>query len=280
MKRLLPLLSVVLLLCASCRRNADSVVAQVYQYKLYNSEVQEGMPMGLSQEDSLAMARDFIDSWVKEKLLLYEAERHLSPREKNFDREMTDYRNSLLVQRYLDKIWMDDTAGNAVTEREITDFARSLDNRYTVEKEIVRVNYVKMPTRSDKLPQVREILFDETRRTEQKDALVTMLGDSIEYLLDDDEWLYLDDLQNEVSFQIDIQKFGGRGSALRIEKEVGENSVLLVILDYRSQRSVNETKEERAAAGMLLMNQRRTQVINQYVQKLYDQAMKEGKIVQ
>ena len=280
MKRLLPLLSVAFLLCASCRRNADPVVAQVYQYKLYNSEVQEGMPMGLSQEDSLAMARDFIDSWVKEKLLLHEAERHLSPREKNFDREMTDYRNSLLVQRYLDKIWMDDTAGNAVTEREITDFARSLDNRYTVEKEIVRVNYVKMPTRSDKLPQVREILFDETRRTEQKDALVTMLGDSIEYLLDDDEWLYLDDLQNEVSFQIDVQKFGGRGSALRIEKEVGENSVLLVILDYRSQRSVNETKEERAAAGMLLMNQRRTQVINQYVQNLYDRAMKEGKIVQ
>ena len=280
MKRLLPLLSVAFLLCASCRRNADPVVAQVYQYKLYNSEVQEGMPMGLSQEDSLAMARDFIDSWVKEKLLLHEAERHLSPREQNFDREMTDYRNSLLVQRYLDKIWMDDTAGNAVTEREITDFARSLDNRYTVEKEIVRVNYVKMPTRSDKLPQVREILFDETRRTEQKDALVTMLGDSIEYLLDDDEWLYLDDLQNEVSFQIDVQKFGGRGSALRIEKEVGENSVLLVILDYRSQRSVNETKEERAAAGMLLMNQRRTQVINQYVQNLYDRAMKEGKIVQ
>ncbi|MCR4826925.1 MAG: hypothetical protein K5882_08255 [Bacteroidales bacterium] len=280
MKRFLPLLSAALLLCASCRRNADPVVAQVYQYKLYKSELQEGMPVGLSQEDSLAMARDFIDSWVKDKLLLHEAERHLSPREKNFDREMTDYRNSLLVQRYLDKIWMKDTANNAVTEGEIMDFARSLDGRYTVEKEIVRVNYVKMPTRSDKLPQVREILFDETRRTEQKDALVTMLGDTIEYLLDDDEWLYLDDLQNEVSFQIDVQKFNGRGSDLRIEKEVGENTVLLVILDYRSQRSVNETREERAAAGMLLTNRRRTQVINQYVQELYDRAMKEGKIVQ
>ena len=280
MNRLLPLLSVAFLFCTSCRRNADPVVAQVYQYKLYNSEVQEGMPIGLSQEDSLAMVRDFIDSWVKEKLVLHEAERHLSPREKNFDREMTDYRNSLLVQRYLDKIWMKDTANNVVSESEIADFARSLDDRYTVEKEIVRVNYVKMPTRSDKLPQVREILFDENRRTEQKDALVAMLGDSIEYLLDDDEWLYLDDLQNEVSFQIDVQKSGGRGSALRIEKEVGENSVLLVILDYRSQRSVNETKEERASAGMLLMNQRRTQMINQYVQELYDRAMKEGKIVQ
>jgi hypothetical protein len=238
------------------------------------------MPSGISQEDSLALVRNFIDNWVKEKLVLHEAERRLTPREKNFDREMTEYRNSLLVQRYLDKIWIKDTTNNPVPEREIVEFAHSLDDRYTVEKEIVRVNYVKMPTSSDLLPRVREILFDESRRVEQKDVLVAMLGDSIEYLLDDDEWLYLDDLQNEVAFQIDVQKLAGHNNTLQIEKEVGDNSALLVILDYRSQRSVNETKEERAAAGMLLMNQRRTKFVNQYVQKLYDKAVKEGKIVQ
>ena len=280
MKKTLLWLSFALLLCSSCRRNEDPVVAQVYQYKLYTSEVQAGMPSGLSQEDSLALVRDFIDNWVKEKLILHEPERHLSPREKNFDREMTEYRNSLLTQRYLDKIWMNDTANNAITDREILNFAHSLDDRYTVEKEIVRVNYVKLPTNSELLPHVRDILFDENKRVEQKDVLIAMLGDSIEYLLDDDEWLYLDDLQNEVSFQIDAQKVGGRNSALQIEKEVGENSVLLVMLDYRAQRSVNETKEERAAAGMLLLNQRRTQVVNQYIQNLYDRALKEGKIVQ
>ena len=278
MKHTLALLSVVLVLCASCRRNADPVVAQVYQYKLYSSEVQAGMPSGLSKEDSLVLVRDFIDNWVKEKLVLHEAEHRLSPREKNFDRELTEYRNSLLIQRYLDKIWMTDTANNTVSEQAISDFARSLDDRYTVEKEIVRVNYVKMPTRSDKLPLVKEILFNEDQRVAKKEALVTMLGDSIEYLVDDDEWLYLDDLQNEISFQIDMQKYSG--SVMRVEKEVGENTVLLVILDYRSQRSVNETKEERAAAGMLLTNQRRTQYVNQYIQELYDRALKEGKIVQ
>ena len=67
---------------------------------------------------------------------------------------------------------------------------------------------------------------------------------------------------------------------LHIEKAVGDQTVLLAILDYRSQRSVNETKEERAAAGMLLMNQRKAQFINQYVQELYDKAVKAGKIVQ
>ena len=163
MYRILSLLAVILLLITSCRRNADPVVAQVYQYKLYTSEVQAGMPSGLSKEDSLALVRNYIDNWVKEKLVLHEAERRLSPREKNFNREMTEYRNSLLMQRYLDKIWMKDSANGSVSEREIADFARSLDDRYTVEKEIVRVNYVKMPTRSQMLPSVRDILFDEKK---------------------------------------------------------------------------------------------------------------------
>ena len=280
MKRILPLLLIAVMLLVSCRRNADPVVAQVYQYKLFTSEVQAGMPSGLSQEDSLALVRVFIDDWVKEKLVLHEAERHLTPREKDFERELAEYRNSLLAQRYLDKIWVENTANDTVTEKELSDFARSLDDRYTVEKEIVRVNYVKLPSCSDKLPLVREILFHEDRRVDQKEALVAMLGDSIEYLLDDDEWLYLDDLQNEVSFQLDVKEFDSRGKVLQIEKEVGENSVFLVILDYRSQRSVNETKEERAAAGMLLTNRRRTQFVNRYVQELYDKALKEGKIVQ
>ncbi len=256
------------------------MVAQVYQYKLYASEVRQGMPVGLSQEDSLMLVHDFIDTWVKEKLVLHEAEKHLTPREKNFDKEMTDYRNSLLINRYYDKLWRGDTAENAVTDREIDDFARSLDSRYTVDKEIVRVNYVKLPSGSSLLEPVKGLLFDESKRVEEKETLVAMLGDSIEYLLDDEAWLYLDDLQNEVSFEIDAQQAENEAKTIHIEKEVGDQTVMLVILDYRSQRSVNETNEERAAAGMLLMNQRKTQFINQYVQDLYDKAVKEGKIAQ
>lgn len=280
MKRINILLCLVLCFCASCRRNSDPVVAQVYQYKLYASEVQAGMPTGLSQDDSLAIVRDYIDSWVKEKLVLHEAEKNLTPREKNFDKEMTEYRNSLLINRYYEKLWQKDTANKPVTDREISNFAHSLDSRYTVDKEIVRVNYVKIQTQNPALARVKEILFDESRRREEKESLVSLLGDTIEYLLDDDAWLYLDDLQNEVAFEIDAEKAAGKDEILRIEKAVGDNTVLLVILDYRSQRSVNETKEERAAAGMLLMNERKAEYINRYIQELYDKAVKEGEIVQ
>jgi hypothetical protein len=279
-KKILVILCLAVALLASCGKKSDPVVAQVYEYKLYASEIQAFLPHGLSQNDSAALVRDYIDNWIKEKLVLHEAEKNLTPKEKNFEKEMQSYRNSLLMSRYYDKLWMKDTANVQISDREISDFAHSLDNRYTVEKEIVRVNYVKIPTKAPTLESVKKILFDENLRKENKETLVQLLGDSIEYLLDDDAWLYLDDLQNEVAFEIDAEKVANNKGAQRIEKTVGDNTILLVILDYRSQRSVNETKEERAAAQMLLMNQRKTQFINQYIQDLYDKAVKEGVVVQ
>ena len=64
MRKLAIILCLLLAVCAACRRNADPVVAQVYQYKLYASEVRQGMPVGLSQEDSLTLVRDYIDNWA------------------------------------------------------------------------------------------------------------------------------------------------------------------------------------------------------------------------
>lgn len=266
------------LTAVSCHSRKDRVVAQVYQYKLYNSELQNIMPSGLSPEDSMVLVNDYVENWIKEKLILHEAEKKLTPFEKNFEREISNYRDILLINKYYEKLWKSDTSNLKITDKDVSDFSKSLDTRYTVEKEIVRVNYVKMPSNSSDLPRVREILFNENLRRENKQELSDMLGDTIEYLLDDDAWLYLDDLQNEVAFEISVGENGAKPKC--IEKRVGDNVIFIVILDYRSQRSVNETSEERAAAEMLLLNQRRSQFINDYVEKLYEKALKEGKIVQ
>ena len=93
----------------------------------------------MSQEDSITLVRDFIDTWVKEKLVLHEAERHLSPREKNFDSEMTEYRNSLLAQRYLDIFGR----GNFFVELQDHGLAeqRTYEKRHRGKKECTRTEW-------------------------------------------------------------------------------------------------------------------------------------------
>lgn len=274
-KIILPiLLSLVLL--SSCSKQKDKVLAQVYYHKLYQSEVAKAIPAGLSSNDSLAMLNDFIDDWIREQLLLHEAEKKLSVKEKNFDRQIEEYRNNLLVNKYYEKI-LSDTNTFKVSEKELKDFMKSFDKRYTVEKEIVRVNYVKLSKGSKLIAPVKSILFDENKRVSEKDALAQLLSDSIEYLIDDDAWLYLDDIQNEISFDIpkDVTT-----NHTHIEKEIGNSHYLLVILDYKNQRSVNETDEEVASAKMMLLNQKRRAYIEKHIDDLYVKAQKEGVIIQ
>ena len=273
-----PLLIVLLLLllCSSCHRHEDKVMAQVYYHKLYESEVLKNMPTGLSPADSIALVNDFIDNWVREQLILHEAEKRLSPREKNFDRQLEEYRNNLLINTYFNKI-ISDTANMNITDEDLEAFMRSFDKRYTIEKEIVKVNYVKLPKKSPLVEVVKGILFDKERRVEEKEPLMVLLGDSIEYLLDDDAWLYLDDIQNEVSFDCSQEDVAQHKC---IEKEIGDYHYLLVILDYKNQRSVSETNEEKAAARMMLLNQRKQQIIKQHVDQLYEKALKSGSVTQ
>ncbi|MCR4681114.1 MAG: hypothetical protein K5636_05840 [Bacteroidales bacterium] len=276
MKKLL-LFFLILLSFASCKNKRDKVVAQVYYHKLYLSEVLENTPSGLSPEDSVALAHEYMDNWVKENLVLHEAEKKLSVREKNFDKKMEEYRNSLLINAYFDKL-VSDTSNFKISQEELDAFTKNFDKRYTVDKDIVKLNYVKLSKNSKLIAPVKAILFDESRRQGEREALTKMLGDSVEYLLDDDTWLYLDDIRNEVPFEVKESDLKSHNQY--VDKTIEGNRYLLVILDYKNQRSVSETQEEMAAARMMLVNQRKRQFIEQHVNQLYEKALKEGAITQ
>lgn len=275
MKKTFLYLFAAALTVSSCSNKKDKVVAQVYYHKLYESEIAQAMPKGLSSNDSLALVNDFIDDWIREQLLLHEAEKNLSVREKNFDKKLEEYRNNLLINTYYEKL-ISDTNTFEITEKDLKGFMKSFDKRYTVDKEIVRVNYVKLSKGSKLIEPVKSILFNDEKRVSDKEVLGKMLGDSIEYLIDDDAWLYLDDIQNELSFDIPEDVTTNHKC---VEKEIGDCHYLLVVLDYKNQRSVNETEEEVAAAKMMLLNQKRQQFLEKHVDELFQKAQKEGVII-
>ena len=253
------------------------MIAQVYYHKLYLSELQRDIPSGLSPEDSISIANEYINSWIKEQLILHEAEKNLSIKEKNFDKQLDNYRNTLLVNKYYEKL-TSDTAVFKVSQKEMNAFMRSFDKRYTVDREIVQVNYVKLSKHSKLIEPVKTILFDEHKRVSEKTQLVKMLADSVEYFADDNTWLYLDDIEQELP--ITIQD----GSTLlsehkHIEKEDENYHYLIVFLDYKDKRSVNESNSEVSAARMMLLQQRKQQYLDRYVNNLYDKAIKEGVII-
>lgn len=268
-------LMLIALLFSSCRQK-DPIVAEVYNATLYQSQVAAQIPDGYPKADSLALAQLLINEWIKEQVILHEAEKELSVKEKNFEKELTDYKNSLLINAFYNHIAQDSSIFE-ITDDELQAFLRKYESRYTVNREIIKINYVKTSKNSKIINPVKELLFNDERRQSEKNLIEDLCADSIEYFLEDNTWLYLDDIQNE--FPIEIKNKESILSQNRfIETEDNDYHYMIVFLDYKSQRSINETEDEISAARMMLTQQKKQAFINQKIEELYSKALKSGKI--
>lgn len=276
MRKLFWLTVLVVVLLSSCQQKKDRVVAQVYNHKLYASEVRALLPSGMTTDDSLAFASHIIDSWISEQIILCEAEKRLSMRDKNFQKEMTEYRNSLIRSKWLEKI-TSDTNLFYVTDEEVHAAIAQARTNYVNEKEIVRINYVKVAQNSSIKEKVKEILFDEDRRLFEKDRIAELCADSVEYFIDDDTWLFWDDIQLEVN--IDIQnKTDHFTQPEYIEKNSNDACYLIVILGYKSEQTGADSRDYFESVRTMLIQKKKTEYINKTIDELYQKAEKAGKV--
>ncbi|MCQ2285469.1 MAG: DUF1493 family protein [Bacteroidales bacterium] len=272
-KKCLLLSVLVLLIMTSCQQKNDSVVAEIHGHKLYRSEIEELIPDYLSEKDSIDYSKQIIEDWTIRQLLLSEAEKELTLSERNFSKEIEDLHNDLMVQAYCKKITAD-TSLFPVSEQEIHDFLKEYGKNYTVEKEIVRLNYVKLPKKSKLIPRIQAILSDEVSRQTEKQVIETLCGDSIEYFIEDDKWLYLEDIEFEFPLQID-EKEKLRNENRFIEVEDASYSYLIVLLDYRTRQTAAESGiQNHENARNLIRQQKRNDFIKQRIAELLQKEQK------
>lgn len=277
MKRLFGLLFIVLFIAIGCKSSDDRLVAEVYNRKLYASEVAALLPDGLSKEDSLAFANRVIDDWLKEQIILYEAEKNLTLSEKNFDAEMKAYRQSLLKNRYFEKL-TSDSASFYVPDNEVKKVIRQSNANLMSEKEIVRINYVKLDKNSNVKEELKEILFDENRREIEKSRIEAICADSIEYFIENDRWLFWEDIQLEIPIDI-TDKESLKQQPEYIEKNIDNFCYLIVILDFKEELTGEESKEYFESVRAMLIQKKKNAFIDKKIHELYEKARKEEKII-
>ena len=94
------------------------VVAKIGNHKLYASDLNAYIPDSASPEDSTRLALQYINSWASDMAFIDVAEKELSKSEKNVDKELEDYRRSLLKYRYEQK-YVNQMLDTAVTDAQI-----------------------------------------------------------------------------------------------------------------------------------------------------------------
>ena len=87
------IMMIVLTTCLSCRTissflTGEEVVAEVGGSKLYRSDLDKVIPRGISQEDSVRLSIQYINTWASDLVYLTIAEQQLSKAEKDVSKEL------------------------------------------------------------------------------------------------------------------------------------------------------------------------------------------------
>lgn len=186
------LFSVVCMMMINCRmaidrdaQEPDVVLAEVYDQKLTLAQIRPLLIDVASPEDSIAQLRTQVETWVREALLLNEAERNV-PVDVNIDKLVQDYRSSLLMSNY-ENVLVKSLLDTVVTEAELKTYYVQNKNQYQLEAPIIRCKFIKLAK-----PLKEKELFQKLWRSDRPDdktALAVYCQKyASDYLLQDSTW--------------------------------------------------------------------------------------------
>lgn len=126
------------------------VVAKVGSHKLYDTELNAYIPDSASPEDSVKLALQYINSWATDMMFNDLADKELSKSEKNVDKELEAYRQSLLKFRYEQK-FINQRLDTAVTESQIENYYESHIENFKLQLPIAKAQFLYISSDSPNL---------------------------------------------------------------------------------------------------------------------------------
>ena len=120
------------------------VVAKVDDHTLLRMDIARDMPSGLTGVDSVTFSRMYIENWVLGRLKMRRAEEVLSSYEKDIERLVEGYRQSLIM-RQLDQYYIDSNIDVEITDKQLASYYRSNAASFKLDHNKVRGVVVKAP---------------------------------------------------------------------------------------------------------------------------------------
>lgn len=183
---------IVLPMLASCKAiseffDKEEVVAEVGQAKLRKSELDRVVPAGLPAEDSVRLARQYINTWALDQVFLNVAEQQLSKTEKDVTRELEAYRTSLLKYRY-EQLYVNERLDTAVSDDAVQDYYEAHSSKFILQRPVVKARFLSISEDSPMLKTIRKKMSsDEVEDILEADSLA--FSSAFKFTTWNNEWI-------------------------------------------------------------------------------------------
>lgn len=254
----------------------DKVVARVGEHRLMRSQLLEYIPAGVSGEDSLALAQQYINAWAEELLFLDMAESRLSDEEQDVTRELEEYRRTLLKYRYEER-YINERLDTLISDEQVRTYYKDHTDKFVVDRPLLKTRHMIIPPESKSLRTIKTLMSSD-------DAMDALAADSlaltaaIRYVDSSDSWqdaiLLARDLgTDEVSMMKTL-----RGRFIEFKGEDGNLRVAYVVaIVQKGHPAPLEYCEERIKD--IILSARKHALVSGLEQELLEDARNKEKFV-
>ncbi len=158
MNKTLPFIAALLMMVNGCSlfqgNNHEEPVARVFEQYLYPSDLKDAIPPGTSDQDSVVLAKRFVETWVKDQLMLKRAEQALTEEQMDFEKQIAEYHRSLLIFSFRQKL-LQQKLDTAVNKSEIQTYYEENINNFLLNQDVIKGTFIKVPLTVPRMDELR-----------------------------------------------------------------------------------------------------------------------------
>jgi len=276
MKKIIYIFILLILIIAGCNSNSSidngNVIARVHDNYLYESDLEGIVPTNASATDSLMIVKNYINNWVRQTLLIHHAEANLPADQRDSDRQLKEYRNSLIMYQY-ESMLIQQELDTLISDDEIEAYFNDNLVNFELKENILKADYVKFFKDSPYGDQVRSLF---TRYRNDELALDSLMFYCENYAIDSDistdRWILFDDLIRIIPIQtFNRERYLQENTLDTFDDEL--YTYMINIVEYSIKDGTSPLSYEKENIRQMILNKRKIELINKMQTNIFDNAL-------
>lgn len=273
----------LLLALAGCRRivdtfTGDELLAEVGKQRLYRSDVATLFTPNISGQDSLRLLESYVDRWVKQQLKIREAELRFGSDESDIQRQVQEYRNSLLTNK-LDTYYIEQRLDTLCSDEQIALYYDVHPDEYLLDRPIVKGRIVKVHEDFRQRGRLRDLLRWSSDKN-KADFLGMVEKNKMEFV-QMDEWTDFSEFLSKLPTRrrADDRDIFAEGGVQEAYETTSDSWVYFIITARRRTGERMPVERAREMIVRSILATRRAELIRSCEDSLYRSALAEREIV-
>ncbi|HFC00131.1 MAG TPA: hypothetical protein ENJ53_04945 [Phaeodactylibacter sp.] len=242
-------------------QKGDVELAQVFNKKLYLSQLVGMIPDEVSKEDSIKIIHAEVERWTRETLLMHEAEKNI-PQDLNIDGLVMDYRMSLIRHNY-EQFLVETQLDSVISEQELNNYYEKNKEQYQLQSSILRCLLIKVPKDAPNLEELKNWWPGSKPENFQKMKNYATQYATF-YILGDSAWYSIDELRVQLPKGVN---FNPDQNLIQTDNQF---QYFFKVLEKKSQKEIAPLAYIQEQAKKVILHKRKMVLLDKRKEQLYE----------